>query len=439
VYTSWGSHCDSAPYAGWVLSYNETTLAQTAVVNLEPNGSDGAIWAAGAGPAADANGNIYLLTGNGTFDTRLNSSNFPAEGDFGNSFVKIATSSGGMAINDYFTMTNTVSESAGDVDLGSAGLVLLPQVNNSQGEPVSLLVGAGKDGNIYVVNQSGMGGFNPSMDSIYQFMPHALPSGTWASPAWFNGVLYYGGVNDRLRAFQFASGSFSPMSESGGVFGYPGTTPSVSANGTADGIVWAVENGSPAVLHAYDATNLATELYSSTQAAGNRDQFGDGNKFIVPTVANGKVYVGTTNGVGVFGLLTNSASPSLSISKAHKGSFVQGQRAAIFSVAVSNATGAGPTSGAVTVTDEIPTGLTLLSMYGSGWSCTGATCARSDALSGGESYPLIAVVVSVAIDAPATTINVVGVSGGGDPSGPKSASDMVNIVQRQHPSVRRAQ
>ena len=170
VYTAWGSHCDIAPYAGWVLSYNETTLAQTGVVSLEPNGSDGAIWAAGGGPAADANGNIYLLTGNGTFDTRLNSSNFPAEGDFGNSFVKISTSSGGMAINDYFTMTNTVSESDGDVDLGSAGLLLLPQVNNAQGQPVSLLVGAGKDGNIYVVNQSGMGKFNPSMDSIYQLM-----------------------------------------------------------------------------------------------------------------------------------------------------------------------------------------------------------------------------------------------------------------------------
>ncbi len=439
VYTAWGSHCDIAPYAGWVLSYNETTLAQTGVVSLEPNGSDGAIWAAGGGPAADANGNIYLLTGNGTFDTRLNSSNFPAEGDFGNSFVKIATSSGGMAINDYFTMTNTVSESDGDVDLGSAGLLLLPQVNNAQGQPVSLLVGAGKDGNIYVVNQSGMGKFNPSMDSIYQLMSHALPSGTWSSPAWFNGTLYYGGVSDSLKAFQFAGGSFSLKSQSSKVFPYPGTTPSVSANGTSDGIVWAVENGSPAVLHAYDATNLATELYNSTQAANNRDQFGDGNKFIVPTVANGKVYVGTTNGVGVFGLLTNSASPSLSVAKIHKGPFVQGQRAAIFTIAVSNATGAGPTTGTVTVTEKIPSGLTLVSMFGSGWSCANATCSRSDVLTGGETYPLIAVVVSVVIDAPATAVNMVSVSGGGGSNGPESATDTVNIVQRLHPSVRRAQ
>jgi uncharacterized repeat protein (TIGR01451 family) len=310
-------------------------------------------------------------------------------------------------------------------------------LNNAQGQPVSLLVGAGKDGNIYVVNQSGMGGFSPRMDSIYQFMPHALPLGTWSSPAWFNGTLYYGGLNDTLRAFQFAGGSFSLKSQSGGAFGYPGTTPSISANGNSDGIVWAVENGSPAVLHAYDAGNLSAELYNSNQAANNRDQFGDGNKFIVPTVANGKVYVGTTNGVGVFGLLTNSASPSLSIVKAHKGLFVQGQRAAIFTVAVSNATGAGPTSGAVTVTEAIPSGLTLVSMYGSGWSCANATCSRSDVLTGGETYPLIAVVVSVAIDAPPTVVNVVSESGGGDPNGLQNASDTVYIVQRQHPDARR--
>jgi uncharacterized repeat protein (TIGR01451 family) len=438
VYTAWGSHCDNAPYAGWVLSYNETTLAQTGVLSLEPNGSDGAIWAAGAGPAADANGNIYLLTANGTFDIKLNSSNFPAKGDFGNAFVKIATSSGGMSVADYFTMTNTVSESIRDVDLGSAGLLLLPQVNNRLGQPVSLVVGAGKDGNIYVVNQNRMGGFNPSMDSIYQFMPQTLPSGTWSSPAWFNGTLYYAGVSDSLKAFQFAQGSFSLASQSSTVFPYPGATPSISANSTSEGIVWAVENSSPAVLHAYDATNLSTELYNSNQA-NSRDQFGDGNKFIVPMIANGKVYVGTTNGVGVFGLLTNSTSPALSIAKAHKGFFVQGQRAAVFTIAVSNATGAGPTSGAVTVTETIPSGLTLVSMFGSGWSCANAACSRSDVLTGGETYPLIAVVVSVAMDAPAVVVNAVSASGGGDPNGPESATDTAYIIQRQRPSARRVQ
>lgn len=306
VYTAWGSHCDQPPYAGWILSYNETTLAQNGVISLEPNGSDGAIWMAGAGPAADANGNIYLLTGNGTFDTTLNSSNFPAQGDFGNAFVKISTASGHMALNDYFTMTNTVAESGSDVDLGSAGLVLLPQLNDPRGQPVSLLAGAGKDGNIYIVKQSGMGKFNPSMDAIYQLMSHSLPSGTWSSPAWFNGTLYYGGQNDSLKAFQFTNGSFSLTSQSPRIFPYPGLTPSISANGTSGGIVWVVENASPAVLHAFDAANLSTELYNSNQAAANRDHFGNGNKFMVPTITNGKVYVGTQNTVGVFGLLAGS-------------------------------------------------------------------------------------------------------------------------------------
>ena len=309
VYTSWGSHCDAGSYAGWVLSYNETTLRQVGVINLIPNGNDGGIWAAGSGPAADSNGNVFLLTGNGTFDTALNSSNFPSKGDYGNSFVKLSTS-GALSVLDYFTMLNTVSESASDVDLGSGGLMLLPPLDNGQGTgtSVSLVVGAGKDTNIYVLNQGNLGKFNPTMDSIYQLMSGALPGGAWSSPAWFNGTLYYGGVGDNLKAFTFAGGHFTLTASSANSFTYPGTTPSVSANGTANGIVWTADNQSVAVLHAYDASNVATELYNSNQASGGRDHFGTGNKFIVPTIANGKVYVGTTNGVGVFGLLAPACS-----------------------------------------------------------------------------------------------------------------------------------
>jgi hypothetical protein len=303
VYTTWGSHCDAGAYAGWVLSYNKTTLTQVGVLNLEPNGNEGGIWAAGSGPAADANGNLFLLTGNGTFDTTLNSSGFPAKGNFGNAFVKIATA-GALSVMDYFSMTNTVSESNSDTDLGSAGLMLLPSLNNPQGSPVSLAVGAGKDRNIYVLDQSNLGKFNPAMDAIYQLLSNALPNGTWSSPAWFNGKLYYGGVSDTLKAFAFSNGEFSLASHSANSFGYPGTTPSISANGTSDGIVWAADNVSPAVLHAYDASDVSRELYNSNQAPGGRDHFGDGNKYIVPTIVNGKVYVGTTNTVGVFGLLT---------------------------------------------------------------------------------------------------------------------------------------
>ncbi len=302
VYTSWGSHCDAGAYAGWVLSYNEATLAQVGVLNLTPNGNDGGIWAASSGPAADENGNIYVLTGNGTFDTSLTSSGFPSKGDYGNAFVKISAS-GASSVLDYFTMVNTVAESAADTDLGSGGLMLLPPLDNGRGgAPVSLVVGAGKDGNIYVLDRNNLGKFNPSMDSIYQLLSNVLPGGTWSSPAWFNGKLYYGGVGDTLKAFGFTGGLFSLSAHSSTTFPFPGTTPSISANGTRNGIVWALENQTPAVLHAYDASNVAIELYNSNQE-GARDHFGAGNKFIVPTIANGKVYVGTTNGVGVFGLL----------------------------------------------------------------------------------------------------------------------------------------
>src|SRR5262249_20965037 len=160
-------------------------------------------------------------------------------------------------------------------------------------------------------------------------------SAVYSSPAWFNGTLYYASVGGRLKAFPFASGFFqAPSSQSPANFGYPGTTPAISANGTANGIVWAAENGSTAVLHAYDAASLSTELYNSNQAANGRDNFGAGNKFIVPTVVNGKVYVGTTNGVGVFGLLT---SPVLTLTKTHSGNFARGQQGAQYSVTVSNA------------------------------------------------------------------------------------------------------
>src|SRR5262249_1728884 len=148
------------------------------------------------------------------------------------------------------------------------------------------------------------------------------------------------------------------------VFPYPGSTPSISANGTAEGIVWALENQPTAVLHAYNADNVAVELYNSNQAAGGRDQFGAGNKFIAPTIAHGKVLVGTTNGVGVFGLLSGPNPAALGIAKAHTGNFTAGQQGAVYTVTVSNAASAGPTSGTVTVTESVPAGLTLVSMAG---------------------------------------------------------------------------
>lgn len=325
VYTSWGSHCDGGPYASWVIGYNETTLAQVNVLNLTPNGSEGGIWAAGSGPAADANGNIYLLTGNGTFDTTLTGGGLPNKGDYGNAFAKISTAGGTLAVTDYFTMLNTTSESNADQDLGSGGLMLLPQLNDAQGIARSLVVGAGKDRNIYVLDASNLGKFNPAKDGIYQQLSSALPGGVWSSPAWFNGTLYYGDQGQQLKAFHVVNGLFQTpaSSHSAHSFVYPGATPSISANGTSNGIVWAAENTSPATLHAYDATDLSKELYNSNQAANGRDHFGSGNKFIVPTVVNGKVYVGTTNGVGALGLLCSYAIAPQSVTIPASGATTQ--------------------------------------------------------------------------------------------------------------------
>jgi outer membrane protein assembly factor BamB len=302
VYTTWTSHCDDRPYTGWIIAYNASTLAQSQVLNVTPNGNEGSIWMSGAGPAADSAGNIYFLQANGTFDTTLNTSGFPNQGDFGNSFMKLSTSSG-LSVADYFTMSNTVAESDADQDLGSGGALVLPDIMDSGGSVHHLAVGAGKDQIIYVVNRDSMGKFTPSANNIYQEIQGQLSGQVFSMPAYFNNTVYYGAVGDAIKAFSISNAKLatSPGSKSATAFPFPGATPSISANGTGSGIVWAVENASTAVLHAYDATNLANELYNSNQAAAGRDHFGTGNKFITPMIVNGKVYVGTTNGVAVFG------------------------------------------------------------------------------------------------------------------------------------------
>jgi hypothetical protein len=273
------------------------------VLNVTPNGNEGAIWMAGAGLAADSSGNIYFLDANGDFDTTLNSSGFPSDGDYGNAFMKLSTSSG-LAVADYFEMDNGVAESGSDTDLGSGGMIVLPDLTDGSGNTLHLAVGAGKDSNLYLVNRDSMGKFSSNNSNIYQELAGALPGGVFAMPAYFNNVIYYGSVGSPIQAFTITNAqlSTSATAQTPTSFGYPGATPSVSANGTSNGVVWAVENNSPAVLHAYNATNL-NELYNSNQASNGRDQFGAGNKYITPTIVNGKVFVGTTNGVAVFGLL----------------------------------------------------------------------------------------------------------------------------------------
>ncbi|MGH8199073.1 MAG: PQQ-binding-like beta-propeller repeat protein [Steroidobacteraceae bacterium] len=306
VYTGWTSHCDAQPYSGWVVGYSESTLAQTAVLNVAADSEGGpSIWMSGGGLAADSSGNIYLLTANGGFETTLNSGGFPQYGDYGNSFLKLATAGGGLAVADYFAPFNEVAESAADEDLGSGGVMLLPDQTDSGGVVRHLMVGGGKDGNLYVIDRDNMGKFSPANNADWQELDGVLPGGSFATPAYFNGTIYYGAVGAPLEAFTVSGAKLSgqPVSETTSEFPYPGASPAISANGTASGIVWVAENSDPAVLHAYDATDLTHELYNSNQAAANRDNFGTGNKFITPAVADGMVFVGTTSGVAVFGLL----------------------------------------------------------------------------------------------------------------------------------------
>ncbi|MDE1008643.1 MAG: pyrrolo-quinoline quinone [Paraburkholderia fungorum] len=301
LYMGWTAHCMAGAYTGWLMAYSADTLQQTSALNITPNGSQGSIWMAGSGMASDGT-SLYVVDGNGTFGTTLNAQGFPVDGDFGNSLMKLSL--GNLQVTDYFAMDNVVAEANADNDFGSGGVMLLPDQTTASGVVKHLAVAAGKDNLIYVVDRDSMGKFSPTANNIWQVLTGTLAGGIWGSPAYYAGVVYYGGLNDNLKALP-VSGAYlatTAASKSPTTFAYPGATPAVSANGSSNGIVWAAENGTTGALHAYDASNLANELYNSNQA-GTRDQWGAGNKFITPMIARGKVYVGATNGVAVFGLL----------------------------------------------------------------------------------------------------------------------------------------
>jgi outer membrane protein assembly factor BamB len=302
VYLGWASHCDFRPYTGWIMGYNINTLKQITVLNVTPNGNEGAMWNSGAGMAADGSGNIFLLDANGVFDTTLNASGFPIDGDYGNAFLHLTTQ-GGLKVADYFEMDNEASENGTDTDLGSGGALLVSQ-KDSAGKLWKLAIGAGKDSNLYVVDRTNLGKFHSGTNNIHQELAGALPGGVWSMPAYLSGNLYYGPVGSPILDFRLQNARLlaSPAARTSNSFAYPGATPSISANAGKNAIVWAAENTNPAVLHAYNAKTLV-ELYNSNQAANSRDHFGAGNKYITPMIAKGKVFVGTTNGVGVFGLL----------------------------------------------------------------------------------------------------------------------------------------
>jgi chitodextrinase len=298
VYVAWASHGDNGPYHGWVIGFDKTTLARVATFNANPNGSDSGIWMGGGAPAADSSGNLYFLTGNGTFD--VNSGGI----DYGDSTVKLSTA-GGFSVAGYFTPADQQNLEGGDTDHGSGGAAIL--VDQPTGPHQHLMIGGGKEGNFFLLDRDNMGGyganFNPADSNAVQKFSEG--NGIFSTAAFFNNALYIAGVGGPLKSFAFntTTGQFNAAqtSQSAGTFGFPGATPSVSAGGTTNGILWAIDNGqyctqqSPgcgaAVLHAFDATQLSTELWNSAQTAG--DKAGNAVKFTVPTVANGKAYIGT--------------------------------------------------------------------------------------------------------------------------------------------------
>ncbi|HXT41225.1 MAG TPA: pyrrolo-quinoline quinone [Candidatus Angelobacter sp.] len=312
VYVAFASQGDEGPYHGWIVGYDAHTLQRARAFNDTPNGSEGGIWMSGAAPAGDADGNIYCMTGNGTFDAN---SGGP---DYGDSFLRLLPSGNTLVVTDFFTPYDQAQLDSNDGDLGSGAPMILPDVAGSVTHP-HLLVGCGKEGVIYLLDRDNMGRYNPNNnDQIVQsFGP---VSGTWSMPAYFNNLVYIGGVNDHLKAYRITNGLLTPQpdSQTSTTYGYPGVTPSISADGTNNAIVWAIETDAfftsrgPAVLRAHNATNLAEQFYSSSDA-GARDQLGLAQHFGVPTISNGRVYVATAFGLSAFGLLA-PPQPRLSIS-----------------------------------------------------------------------------------------------------------------------------
>jgi hypothetical protein len=331
IWISWASHCDVSPWHGWIMAYSATTLAQLAVYNDTPNGNAGGIWMSGSGPAADASGNVYVSSGNGAWSTT----------DLGDSIIKLgAPAKSSIPVLDSFTPYNQATLSSSDTDLSSGGLVLLPPLANG----TQMLATMGKNGHLYLVNTNDLGGYclvaspacTDSDPNIVEEITDAM-TGYWGVPAYWNGHLYFGGGNDYtgkaepLKAFSFNANntglvSTTPTSESAASFHFSGPNPSVSSNGTTNGIVWAMDNSqwkstcttaaNCQILYAYDATNLANMLYNSNQAANNRDLPGTAVKFTTPTIANGRVYVGSAGTVEGYGLLSGylptAAAPQIS-------------------------------------------------------------------------------------------------------------------------------
>jgi fibronectin type 3 domain-containing protein len=321
LYVAFGSHNDQSPAHGWVLGFNhadvQSRLQLVAAFNTTPNGGLGSIWQSGGAITADNNGNLYFVTGNGTFESTLDASGFPVNGDYGDSIVKLAPDPNsnpthqnkngwGLQVVDYFTPHNQQALANADLDLGSGGPLLLPDAAGSFAHP-HLLAAGGKDGTLYLIDRDNMGKFDAATDHVVQVVSGLFPQGLWGPAAYFNGTMYVvgsGTAGAAATTFSIANARISaqPTSLSMDTFGFQGSVPSISANGASNGIVWDLDRSS-GQLRAHDASSYVGELYASNQASNARDRVGTVVKFTLPTIANGHVYVGTSNALVAYGLL----------------------------------------------------------------------------------------------------------------------------------------
>lgn len=321
VYLGFAAHGDNGPWHGWVLAYNAATLAQTGAWCTSPNGTGSGIWMSGSGLAGDIPdpvnhpyGRLFFATGNGNYSATAPYDNTM---NYGDSLVRLDLTNGvpsmannGVVVGDQFTPSNQATLNNGDVDVASGGVLLLP--NQSSGGHTRILLQVGKEGKVYVVDRDAMGGYSTTTDNVIQEVS-GQTGGLWSMPAYWNGNVYFWGVARPIRAFSFSNGLLSTTPTSQGTLNssFPGATPAISANGNTNGIVWAIQtdnynSSGNAILRAFDATNVATLLYSSSDNS-SRDQAGISTKFVVPTVVNGKVYVGAAREVDIYGLLTEAS------------------------------------------------------------------------------------------------------------------------------------
>jgi hypothetical protein len=320
VYIGFAAHGDNGPWHGWILGYNASTLKQTGAYNASPNGVGAGFWMSGSGLAADVlnpstqpYGRMFVTTGNGDYTAKTPYANSM---DFGDSIVNLDLTNGVPTIKDEFTPSDQATLDAEDGDLGSGGVMLIP--TQTTGSVPNLLVQVGKEGTLYLVNRDKMSGYN-STDAVVQEMAYAVGvNGAWSTAAYWNGNVYYMGRGDYLKSFALVNGQLSTNpTKSSEVYNYPGATPSISANGTTQGIVWTIDseaygtNGA-AILQAHNASNVATTLYSSSTNS-SRDNPGPAVKFSVPTVVNGKVYVGAGTQVSVYGLLSGAQQAAVPV------------------------------------------------------------------------------------------------------------------------------